>query len=117
MSLQWIIVILFCLHLVFRGADTRVATSYVRMVPESTEKIESYLEKFVKKFFKSLPSTTIVCVSLLGPSYVSLLNDLTHCASSPCGWILLSHLNAEIQPAVLLLPLSTLPQGNILSGG
>lgn len=71
------------------------------------------IESYVAKFFENLPSTTIVCMSLLGVSYAGLLDELVHYPSDVYGWILLSHLNADSQPAVLLLPLSTVLQGNI----
>lgn len=95
-----------------KGYEAADATSIIadtctlRTVPESTKEIESY----VANFFEDLPSTTIVCVSLLGTSYASLLEELTHYPSGVSGWILLSHINADSQPAVLLLPLSTVLQ-------
>ncbi|GAB4840663.1 hypothetical protein Ancab_021430 [Ancistrocladus abbreviatus] len=41
----------------------------LRLAPETTQNIE----EFVLKFYESLPSTTIVCLSLLGGAYPMLL--------------------------------------------
>ncbi|XP_021774969.1 separase-like isoform X2 [Chenopodium quinoa] len=94
------------------GCEAADATSVtdtcklLRTVPESTKDMESC----VAKFFENLPSTTIVCVSILGASYASLLKELMCCPSTVYGWMLLSHFDADSQPAVIMLPLSTVIQ-------
>ena len=75
------------------------------------------LEACVSNFFESLPSATVVCMSLLEGSYTSLLEELAHNSSGLHGWILLSHLNGDYQPAVVLLPLNSILQGNFFSIG
>ncbi|GMH28096.1 hypothetical protein Nepgr_029939 [Nepenthes gracilis] len=79
----------------------------LRLAPESTENIEA----FVQNFFKSLPCTSIVCISLLGGAYVSLLKELLPCHSPIHAWMLLSHLNAQSQPVVLLMPVDSVLLG------
>ena len=81
-------------------------------MPESVEEIEACVENF----FKSLPSNAIVCISLLGDSCAGLLEEVMHYPSMVYGWMLLSHLNADSQPAVIILPLSSILQGKILLG-
>uniref|UniRef100_A0A803L2H9 separase n=1 Tax=Chenopodium quinoa TaxID=63459 RepID=A0A803L2H9_CHEQI len=93
----------------YEAADATSVTDtckLLRIVPESTKDMESC----VAKFFENLPSTTIVCVSILGASYASLLKELMCYPSTVYGWMLLSHFNADSQPAVIMLPLSTVIQ-------
>ncbi|KNA25484.1 hypothetical protein SOVF_006490 [Spinacia oleracea] len=93
-----------------KGYKASDATSMIadtcRTVPESTKEMELY----VAKFFENLPNTTIVCVSLLDASFASLLKELMCYPSGVSGCVLLSHLNADSQPAVIVLPLNTVLQ-------
>ncbi|GAB4825256.1 hypothetical protein Ancab_008128 [Ancistrocladus abbreviatus] len=70
----------------------------LRLAPETTQNIE----EFVLKFYESLPSTTIVCLSLLGGAYPMLLQKfLPH--RPVHAWMLLSNLNALSEPVVNLV--------------
>ncbi|GAB4834061.1 hypothetical protein Ancab_032314 [Ancistrocladus abbreviatus] len=72
----------------------------LRLAPETTQNIE----EFVLKFYESLPSTTIVCLSLLRGAYPMLLQKfLPH--RPVHAWMLLSNLNALSEPVVILIPL------------
>ncbi|KAK9290720.1 hypothetical protein L1049_008894 [Liquidambar formosana] len=72
----------------------------LRLAPESIHD----LEKFVTKFFQSLPCSTVICMSLLGGAFGCLLRELLHFPSSVHSWMLLSHLNSKSKPVVILLP-------------
>ncbi|GAB4852538.1 hypothetical protein Ancab_016752 [Ancistrocladus abbreviatus] len=77
----------------------------LRLAPETTQNIE----EFVLKFYESLPSTTIVCLSLLGGAYPMLLQKfLPH--RPVHAWMLLSNLNALSEPVVILIPLNSVLQ-------
>ncbi|KAK3002113.1 hypothetical protein RJ639_021722 [Escallonia herrerae] len=75
-----------------------------RLAPESLEDLEG----FVLNFFQGLPSATIICISLIGGPYASLLRDLLLFPSSVHAWILLSRLNSCNQPVVILLPVNSI---------
>ncbi|KAJ7968102.1 separase [Quillaja saponaria] len=75
----------------------------LRLAPESI----GDLEEFVTKFFSCLPCTTIVCISLLGSEYASLLQDLLLYPIRVHAWLLVSRLNSKSQPIAMLLPVST----------
>ncbi|KAK4846024.1 hypothetical protein QYF36_012189 [Acer negundo] len=79
------------------GSET---CNLVRNAPESIQD----LEQFVKDFFVGLPCTTIICISLLGDSYSTLLKELLLHPSCVHAWMLLSRLNPKSQPIVILLP-------------
>ncbi|KAK0589698.1 hypothetical protein LWI29_017484 [Acer saccharum] len=83
------------------GSET---CNLVRNAPESIQD----LEQFVKDFFVGLPCTTIICISLLGDSYSTLLKELLLHPSCVHAWMLLSRLNPKSQPIVILLPVKTL---------
>lgn len=85
----------------------------LRVAPQSVEEIEACVENF----FKKLPSTTIVCISLLEDSCADLLQEIMHYPSTVYGWLLLSQLDGDNQPAVTILPLSSILQGTILPLG
>ncbi|KAJ8439001.1 hypothetical protein Cgig2_012997 [Carnegiea gigantea] len=74
-----------------------------RVVPQLVEEIEACEESF----FKNLPSSTIVCINLLEDTYAGLLEEIIHYPSTVYGWLLLSHLDADNQSAVTILPLSS----------
>ncbi|KAK9665217.1 hypothetical protein RND81_14G098400 [Saponaria officinalis] len=78
--------------------------TFLRLVPESTNEMETSMANF----FESLPDSAVVCLSFLGKSYVSLIDGLMHYSSSVYGLLLLSHLNADSEPVVILLPLSSI---------
>ncbi|GAB4827309.1 hypothetical protein Ancab_034195 [Ancistrocladus abbreviatus] len=85
----------------------------LRLAPETTQNIK----EFVLKFYESLPSTTIVCLSLLGGAYPMLLQKfLPH--HPVHAWMLLSNLNALSEPVVILIPLDSVLQdnGTVLGG-
>ncbi|KAL4372623.1 hypothetical protein AHAS_Ahas05G0000300 [Arachis hypogaea] len=69
-----------------------------RLVPDDTE----VLAECVKQFLGDLPSTTVICLTLLGHDYASLLKEFS---PSVKAWILLSRLTFESEPIVALLPL------------
>ncbi|KAJ8439009.1 hypothetical protein Cgig2_013005 [Carnegiea gigantea] len=79
----------------------------LRVVPQSVEEIEACVENF----FRKLPSTTILCISLLEDSCTGLLQEILHYPSNVYGWLLLSQLDGDNQPAVSILPLSSILQG------
>ncbi|XP_057803899.1 separase isoform X2 [Salvia miltiorrhiza] len=70
----------------------------LRPAPESCKD----LEEFVLDFFQGLPSTPIICISLVSGADASLLKELLHCSPKVQAWILLSHLSSDNQHVVLL---------------
>ncbi|XP_058191839.1 separase isoform X2 [Rhododendron vialii] len=76
----------------------------LRLAPESFQD----LEKYVLRFFRNLPCTTIVGLSLLGGAFASLLSELLGYPSQAPAWILLSRLHSDCQPVVLLLPVDSI---------
>ncbi|XVE94021.1 hypothetical protein REPUB_Repub01dG0244400 [Reevesia pubescens] len=78
-------------------------SSLLRLAPESIND----LEQFVVDFYAGLPCTAIICISLLGRAYTSLLKELLLYPSFIHAWMLLSRLNSKNQPVVLLLPLDS----------
>ncbi|KAK4739682.1 hypothetical protein R3W88_003379 [Solanum pinnatisectum] len=76
----------------------------LRIAPESVED----LEDFVSKYFESLPSCTIVCLSLLGRSVSSLLTELLHSPYPIQSWVLLSRMSSTSQPITVLLPVHSI---------
>ncbi|WJX81047.1 separase [Trifolium repens] len=78
----------------------------LRIAPDST--ID--LEKYVKKFFASLPLTTIISISLLESEYTSLLQELLHYPACVRAWMLVSRLKFKTEPVVMLLPLDSILQ-------
>ncbi|XP_059648132.1 separase [Cornus florida] len=76
----------------------------LRLAPESLEELEGS----VLNFFKGLPCSTVICISLLGGAYTNLLRELLfYPSSSVHAWILLSRLNSSSQPVVILLPVDS----------
>ncbi|KAL0422317.1 UNVERIFIED_CONTAM: Separase, partial [Sesamum latifolium] len=71
----------------------------LRLAPESSEE----LEEFVLRFFQGLPSTPVICISLVAGADAGLLRELLHCSPTIRAWILLSHLSSD-NPHVILLP-------------
>ncbi|XP_059463278.1 separase isoform X5 [Corylus avellana] len=83
------------------GSTCREETSnQLRLAPDSIQD----LEEFVTKFFVGLPDVTMVCISLLGGAYASLLKDLLLYPTCVHAWMLVSRMNSKSQPVVLLLP-------------
>ncbi|KAK6135420.1 hypothetical protein DH2020_030839 [Rehmannia glutinosa] len=76
----------------------------LRSAPESCED----LEEFVLRFFQGLPSTPVICISLVAGADASLLSELLHCSPTVQAWILLSHLSSDNQHVVLLPVYETL---------
>ncbi|XP_050209368.1 separase isoform X2 [Mercurialis annua] len=85
---------------IFKGAET---SKMQRLGPKSLQD----LENFVTEFFSSLPCTTVICISLIGESYASLLQELLVYPSCVCAWMLLSRLNFKSEPIVMLLPVNS----------
>lgn len=77
--------------------------NFLCLMPEST----LFVEDCVEYFFESLPCATIVCISFLGGGYVGLLKDLLPSSSYVPAWMLLSRVNANSQPVVMLIPLDS----------
>ncbi|CAE6181743.1 unnamed protein product [Arabidopsis arenosa] len=75
-----------------------------RLAPERTQD----LVQFAKEFFINLPSSTIICISLLGGALNQLLQELMHIRSPVCAWVLISRLNPESQPVATLLPVDSI---------
>ncbi|KAK4339952.1 hypothetical protein RND71_041414 [Anisodus tanguticus] len=76
----------------------------LRLAPESVED----LENFVSRFFESLPSSTIVCLSLLGRSVSSLLTELLNSPYPIQSWVLLSRMSSTSQPITVILPVHSI---------
>ncbi|KAJ4962506.1 hypothetical protein NE237_022445 [Protea cynaroides] len=89
------------------GSASTMPENYFRR--HAPEKIE-YLEEFVMDFFQGLPSTTVICISLLGGGYANLLREMLHFPSSFPAWMQLSRLNSKCQPVVMLLPVNLVSQ-------
>ncbi|XP_040366322.1 separase isoform X3 [Rosa chinensis] len=79
-----------------------------RVAPESIQD----LEEFVTEFFSGLPCTTIICISVLGGPYASLLQELLCFPSRMHAWILVSRLNSKNQPISMLLPVDSVLEGD-----
>ncbi|CAA7060137.1 unnamed protein product [Microthlaspi erraticum] len=74
-----------------------------RLAPERTQD----LGQFAKEFFNNLPSSTIICISLLGGALNQLLQELMEIRSPVCAWVLVSRLNSKSQPVATLLPVDS----------
>ncbi|XP_020873224.1 separase isoform X2 [Arabidopsis lyrata subsp. lyrata] len=79
-----------------------------RLAPERTQD----LVQFAKEFFINLPSSTIICISLLGGALNQLLQELMHIRSPVCAWVLISRLNPESQPVATLLSVDSILEDN-----
>ena len=64
-------------------------------------------------FFQGLPSTPVICISLVAGADASLLKDLLHCSPKVQAWILLSHLSSDNQ-YVVLLPVHEILKGSLI---
>jgi separase len=82
-----------------------------RLAPDRTQD----LVQFAKEFFINLPSSTIICISLLGGALNQLLQELMHIRSPVCAWVLISRLNPESQPVATLLPVDSIVEVQILA--
>ncbi|XP_073125634.1 separase isoform X2 [Henckelia pumila] len=74
----------------------------LRLSPESCDD----LEEFIYKFFRDLPSSPVICISLVSGVDAILLRELLGSSLIIRAWILLSHLTSENQH-VILLPVHT----------
>ncbi|KAJ4870271.1 Separase [Raphanus sativus] len=74
-----------------------------RLAPERTQD----LVQFAKEFFNNLPSSTIICISLLGGALNQLLQELMQIRSPVCAWVLISRLTLKSQPVATLLPVDS----------
>ncbi|KAJ0263460.1 Separase [Hirschfeldia incana] len=74
-----------------------------RLAPERTQD----LVQFAKEFFSNLPSSTIICISLLGGALNQLLQELMQIRSPVCAWMLVSRLTLKSQPVATLLPVDS----------
>ncbi|XVF00736.1 hypothetical protein REPUB_Repub04eG0027100 [Reevesia pubescens] len=90
------------LHVIGSSCLHTGTSTLLRLAPESVND----LEQFVMNFYAGLPCTTIICISLLGHAYISLLQE-SLLYPSVHAWMLLSRLNSKNQPVVLLLPLDS----------
>nr|XP_043623197.1 separase [Erigeron canadensis] len=79
-----------------------------RLAPESVLD----LEDFVLMFFKGLPRTTIICISMLGDGYANWLRDLLPHDSPIYAWIMFSRLNLDCSPVVVVLPVDSILAGS-----
>ncbi|OMO79929.1 Peptidase C50, separase [Corchorus capsularis] len=95
------------LHALGSSCPHTATSTPLRLAPESLND----LEQFVMSFYAGLPCTAIICISLLGRAYTSLLQELLLYPSRVHAWMLLSRLNSKNQPVVLLLPLDTVLEG------
>ncbi|XP_043718262.1 separase-like isoform X1 [Telopea speciosissima] len=91
------------------ASDSTFPENYFRHAPEKVE----YLEEYVTDFFQCLPSTTIICISLLGGGYASLLREMLHFPSTFPAWMQLSRLNSNCQPIVMLLPVNLVSEATL----
>ncbi|KAL6494538.1 hypothetical protein OROGR_031338 [Orobanche gracilis] len=76
----------------------------LRSAPKSCED----LEEFVLRFFEGLPSTPVICISVVAGADGALITELVHCATTIRAWILISHLSSDNQHVVLLPVYETL---------
>ncbi|XP_015580756.1 separase [Ricinus communis] len=86
-----------------KGAETCNLPS---LAPKSLQD----MEHFVTDFFSSLPSTMVVCISLIGDPYATLLQELLMYPSRVCAWMLLSRLNSKSHPIMMLLPVDLISE-------
>ncbi|KAL6565883.1 hypothetical protein OROHE_004938 [Orobanche hederae] len=100
----------YSLHLHFKGSSSGILDlpRDLRPAPESCE----HLQEFVQKFFQALPSSAVICISLVSGADSSLLKGLLEDCSPEVGvWILLSHLSSDAQH-VILLPVHDVLKGD-----
>ncbi|PIA27888.1 hypothetical protein AQUCO_07400015v1, partial [Aquilegia coerulea] len=99
-----LLLILGVLH--FQGshstASTETLTAVCDLLRSAPDRIDD-LEKLVNDFYQLLPSITVICVSLLGSDYASLLSHLLPDHFSSPALLLLSRLNSDNDPIVMLL--------------
>ena len=58
---------------------------------------------------------TVICISLLGGAYASLVKDLLCYPTCVRAWMLVSRLNSKRQPVVVLLPVDPVIEGIYLT--
>lgn len=58
---------------------------------------------------------TVICISLLGGAYASLVKDLLCYPTCVHAWMLVSRLNSKRQPVVVLLPVDPVIEGIFLT--
>ncbi|VFQ59063.1 unnamed protein product [Cuscuta campestris] len=75
----------------------------LRLAPGSVDS----LEDFVQQFFKNLPSSTVVCISLIFGDLAILLSQLLFRPSPIQAWILLSRMSSIDQPVIVILPINS----------
>ncbi|XP_024980177.1 separase [Cynara cardunculus var. scolymus] len=83
------------------GSCLPSSISLSRLAPESVLDLEG----FVLKFLQGLPHVTIVCISMLGDDFASLLRELLPYNPSTHAWIMLSRFNSDSIPVVIVLPI------------
>ncbi|GJV49446.1 hypothetical protein Tco_1439658 [Tanacetum coccineum] len=73
------------------------------------------LEKFVMKYLKDLPATTILGITILEDKYMTLLGNLIRPStikdSSTQSWLMVSRFNSKREPLVVLLPVNPILVG------
>ncbi|KAL4573492.1 hypothetical protein LXL04_020300 [Taraxacum kok-saghyz] len=82
--------------------------SWLRLAPESVLD----LEEFISKFFRGLPCLTVICISMLGDDYSHLLRELFFNNPPTHACIMLSRLNSDSMPTVILLPINSILAGS-----
>nr|GMD92871.1 separase isoform X1 [Ipomoea batatas] len=78
--------------------------STLRLAPGAVDN----LEDFVLQYFKSLPSSTVVCISFIIGALASLLSQLLSCPSPIQAWILLSRMSSVNRPVVVIIPVHSI---------
>lgn len=72
----------------------------------------SQLEEHVGCFFKKLPDVPIICISMIGGDYASLLEETLILPSFCPAWVMLSKIDSTNQPITMLLPADKIREGN-----
>ncbi|KAJ4870209.1 Separase [Raphanus sativus] len=99
----WIACIFQCTEATCSSCMVPEELDLPRLAPERTQD----LVQFAKEFFNNLPSSTIICISLLGGALNQLLQELMQIRSPVCAWVLISRLTLKSQPVATLLPVDS----------
>lgn len=87
--------------------------SCCRLVPKATKDLAEH----IKKVLVGHPTFTITSISILGREYINLLQALPISPPLPehaRALMLISRLNFESEPIVILLPLESMSQGTLV---
>ncbi|XP_078168632.1 separase isoform X1 [Carex rostrata] len=88
---------------VMAGAKDEAYSNNIKILRFPFENF-SQLEEHVGCFFKKLPDVPIICISMIGGDYASLLEETLILPSFCPAWVMLSKIDSTNRPITMLLP-------------